>query len=239
MQQAGKSKRTIHTRLSALSSLFKHLCEKQVVSGNPVRDVKWPQASTDQVASVVLTRTQALRLLQSPPEDTLMGLRDRAILATFFYTGTRIESVCRLKVGDFFEDGGYMVLDFTVKGGRAKRVAINQEHIAAIRCYLSAADHGDDKDSPLFGHIKHKHHTGGLKQRYVRNLLQKYVRMVGLSDKITPHSARATFITQALEAGVPIEQVQNTVDHKNIATTRMYDKRRVSYRKSATFRVHY
>jgi len=60
---------------------------------------------------------------------------------------------------------------------------------------------------------------------------------VGLSEKITPHSARATFITEALEAGVPIEQMQNTVDHKNIATIRMYDKRRASYRESAAFRA--
>lgn len=239
MKQAGKSKRTIHTRMSALSSLFKHLCEKQVVSENPVRDVKRPKVATDQVASVVLTRKQALRLLEAPPKETVMGLRDRAILATFFYTGARIESVCRLKVKDFFEDGGYMVLEFSVKGGRTKRVAINQEHQAAIRRYLAASGNGCDKEAHLFGHVKHRNQNGGLKQRYVRDLLQKYARQAGLSEKITPHSARATFITEALNAGVPIEQVQDTVDHKNITTTKMYDKRRVSYRESATFRVHY
>jgi len=63
--------------------------------------------------------------------------------------------------------------------------------------------------------------------------------MIGLSDRITPHSARATFITEALETGVPIEQVQATVDHKTITTTKMYDKRRISHRDSATFKVSY
>ena len=239
MRGENRSKRTIHTKLSALSSLFKHLKEKQVVVDNPVRDIRRPKVTTDQVASVVLTKAQALRLLQTPAGDTLIGLRDRAVLATFFYTGARIESVCRLRVKDFFEDGGYMVLEFAVKGGRNKRVAINQEHQAALRRYLVMAGHGDCGEAFLFGHVKRKGRGDGLKAWYVWSLVKKYARLAGLSAKVTPHSARATFITEALNAGVPIEQVQNTVDHKNIATTRMYDKRRVSYRESATFRVHY
>jgi len=239
MHSQGMSKRTIHTRLSALSSLFKHLCEKQVVRENPVRGVKRPKVATDQVASVVLTRKQALRLLQAPSKNTTRGLRDRAILATFLYTGVRIESVCRLKVEDFFEDGGYMVLEFDVKGGRKKRVAINQEHQAALKRYLAASGHGDRKANPLFLGKRRKDKSAHLTQRFVRMMLKKYARQVGLSEKVTPHSTRATFITEALNAGVPIEQVQDTVDHKNITTTKMYDKRRVSYRESATFRVHY
>lgn len=239
MDDAGLSDRTIHTRLSALSSLFKHLCEKQIVRDNPVRSVRRPGVNSDQVESVVMTKKQAAALLDAPPADTLMGLRDRAILATFLYTGTRIESICQLKVKDFFEDGGYMVLNFKVKGGRIKRVALNSEHIAVLRQYLQKTGLEIDTESAFFGRMKGKGHGGKLSQRHVRNIVKKYARMIGLSDKITPHSARATFITEALEAGVPIEQVQNTVDHKNITTTKMYDKRRISHRDSATFKVHY
>ena len=240
MKGEGKSHRTIHTRLSALSSLFKHLCEQQVVRENPVRDVKRPQVETDQVASVVMTRQQAFNLLNAPGSDSLMGLRDRAILATLLYTGARIESVCRLRVGDFFEDGGYMVLEFNVKGGRKKRVPINQEHQATLKKYLMAAGHVDEQESPLFlGVRSDRDNATHLTQRYLRKMVKKYARQVDLSEKVTPHSARATFITEALNAGVPIEQVQNTVGHKNITTTKMYDKRRISYRESATFRVHY
>ena len=57
--------------------------------------------------------------------------------------------------------------------------------------------------------------------------------------KYTVPRTRATFITEALDAGVPIEQVQRTVDHKNIATTKMYDKREFNHRDSATFKVNY
>lgn len=239
MKQQEKSKRTIHTRLSALSSLFKHLCEKQIASENPVRDIKRPRVQTDRVKSIVLTRQQARLMLDAPGKDTLQGLRDRAMLSTFFFTGARIESVCSLKVGDFFEDAGYMVLELSVKGGRRKRVAISQELQANIRVYLNASGHGDQKHLPLFLAVKRKDKENPLKQRHVRKLFQKYAREAGLSAGVVPHSARATFITEALDAGTPLEMVQDTVDHKNIATTRMYDKRKVSYRDSASFRVHY
>ena len=239
MQRGEKSNRTIHTNLSALSSLFKHLCEKQVVRENPVRDVKRPQVATDQVESIVLTREQASKMLQAPPENTERGLRDQAILATLFYTGTRIQSVCTLKVKDIFEDNGFPVLAFTIKGGRKERIAINPLHQAAIKRYLAAADHGEDKESPMFLGNRRKNKKAPLTQRFVREMFNKYARQVGLSEKVTPHSARATFITEALNAGVPIEQVQHTVFHRNITTTKMYDKRRVTYKESATFRVHY
>ena len=56
---------------------------------------------------------------------------------------------------------------------------------------------------------------------------------------ITPHSARATFTTEALEKGVPIEAVQRTVGHSNISTTKMYDKRTLKHRESASFAVSF
>jgi len=239
MEGRGMRDRTIHTRVSALSSLFKHLCEKQMVRDNPVRSVRRPQVNSDQVESVVMTKKQAAALLSAPPGDTLMGMRDRAIVATFLYTGARIESICQLKVKDFFEDGGYMVLDFKVKGGRIKRVALNAEHISILKAYLAKTGPERATESAFFGRMKGKGHGEKLSQRHVRNIIKKYARMTGLSDRVTPHSARATFITEALAAGVPIEQVQATVDHKTITTTKMYDKRRISHRDSATFKVSY
>jgi len=67
MEGRGMSDRTIHTRVSALSSLFKHLCEKQMVRDNPVRSVRRPQVNSDQVESVVMTKKQAAALLSAPP----------------------------------------------------------------------------------------------------------------------------------------------------------------------------
>ena len=63
-----------------------------------------------------------------------------------------------------------------------------------------------------------------LNRKTVDYLFKKYARLANVYG-VTPHAARATFITQALENNCPIEAVQKTVAHAQIKTTQMYDKR--------------
>jgi integrase len=81
-------------------------------------------------------------MLEIPDPDTLKGARDRAILHIMFYTGCRISEISSLKVKDFYEDGGYWVLDFVVKGGKRNKLAIHQELQITIMDYLAMSGHG-------------------------------------------------------------------------------------------------
>jgi site-specific recombinase XerC len=72
--------------------LFDYLCERNAVAGNPVDGVKRPMANGNEGSTAALGDAQARRLLDAPPEGTLKGVRDRAILATLLYHGMRRES---------------------------------------------------------------------------------------------------------------------------------------------------
>src|SRR5262249_887435 len=73
---------TIRRKLSALSSLFDYLCEKNAVTYNPVKGVKRPAADANEGKTPALGDAQARALLEAPATDTLKGKRDRAILST-------------------------------------------------------------------------------------------------------------------------------------------------------------
>ena len=73
---------SIRRKLSALSSLFDYLCERNAVAGNPVDGVKRPLANGNEGSTPALGDAQARKLLEAPSEVTLKGVRDRAILAT-------------------------------------------------------------------------------------------------------------------------------------------------------------
>lgn len=126
------------------------------------------------------------------------------------------------------------MLDFWVKGGKRNRMAINQELQIALDKYLSMPGHGDDRDEFLFLPVRHAPGTSDKKRKLNRKtvnyLFKKYAKLAGVHG-VTPHSARATFITQALENNCPIEAVQKTVGHAQIKTTQMYDKRAARYGK--------
>ena len=237
--QTGSSPRTVQNRLAAVSSLFKHLCEKQVATRNPVAGVRRPRVNARRVEAAVLTPEQVRRLLHAPPEDILKGLRDRAILHVLFYTGCRVSEVTTLQVRDFFEDAGYWVLDFVVKGGQRHRLAIHHELQLAVRTYLTHSGHGAERDAPLFLAVPRRERRKPLTSRQVSKLFHRYAHEAGLPLGVTPHSARATFITEALDRKCPIEAVQASVGHRHIATTKMYDKRTLHYRESASFAVRY
>ena len=124
------------------------------------------------------------------------------------------------------------------KGGKRNKLAINIELQIAIHKYLQKAGHGQDLDSSLFlptKGISRKH----LSSRMLNKLFNKYVALAGLPIYITPHSARASFITLALERGCPIEAVQSSVGHQRISTTQSYDKRILRHKESASFVVVY
>jgi protein gp37 len=70
---------------------------RNAVAGNPVDGVKRPMANGNEGTTPALGDRQARRLLESPPADTLKGIRDRAILATLLYHGIRREEPCGLR----------------------------------------------------------------------------------------------------------------------------------------------
>jgi site-specific recombinase XerD len=90
---------SIRRKLAAVASLFDHLCEGNAVSHNPVRGVKRPKADNHEGKTPALGDGQARALLEAPPENTLKGKRDRAILATS-YEAAFVKP--RMRFFDFF-----------------------------------------------------------------------------------------------------------------------------------------
>lgn len=235
----GASNNTVNARLSSLSSLYKHLLETGNVEKNPVLGVKRKKVVKDQVQTSVITARQVRRMLDAPGRSTLKGLRDAAILHIFFYTGCRIAEIGSLKVKDYQVDRGYPVLDFIVKGDKRNKMAINQELKRMLDVYLERSGHGKEPDCPLIRQMQRAELNRPLTPRQINRIFHGYAEMVGLPDGVTPHTPRATFITEALEKGCPIEWVQKTVGHARISTTQMYDKRTKKHKESASLMVHF
>ena len=252
----GLTNATIRNRLAALSSLFRFLADKQLCKSNPVSGVLRPNSGKSGIGvgkTPALTRRQVRLLLDAPfthqgkrRTSKLQQLRDRAILHLYFYTGGRCSEPASLKVEDFRQDQGLWVLEFTTKGQKTNIVAIgevgdeNAECVQAILEYLVASGHSDNISNPLFITVKSGGNSGQPMTRgNLYSLFKKYVKLTGLPNNITPHSARATFITQAYDMGIAGEDIQRTVNHSSITTTESYNQSAKKLRKSAALGMHY
>jgi integrase/recombinase XerD len=241
---------SIRAKLSALSSLFDYLCERNAVLGNPVDGVKRPAANNNEGSTPALGDAQARRLLDAPPTDTLKGLRDRAILATLLYHGIRREELCLLRPKDMQSRQG--VMHFRIKGKRDKIrfVPIHPMVQRLILEYMEMGKHGGgivfDLGGPLFRPVANNR-TGTLDKpldpgSIYQNIVMKYARETGISAEaigVCVHSMRATAATNALSNEADIAKVQEWLGHANVSTTRLYDRRKTRPEDSPTFHVKY
>ena len=227
------AKRNLH--LSALRGFFDRLVQRHVVHAQPGRLGQRRQGKVVEGKTPEITMEQARKLLasikttykvkvkgQKPQEVvSVVGLRDRAILATLGYTACRAGAVAKLRLQDFQHDGEQYVLRFQEKGGKSREIPVRLELQRDILAYLEAAGiAGDAKDRPLFRSTvrKTKQLTGNaLTSKAICELVKRRLKDAGLPERLSPHSFRVTAITDLLTQGVPLEDVQYLAGHSRAA----------------------
>lgn len=239
----GAAASTIRRRLAALSSLFRHLIDYGGAVRNPAREVARPAINRQEGATLAFSKVQARKLLDMPPEKSVSGLRDRAILSVGLQVGLRRAEIAALKVADLHQNRGYDSLRVTRKGGRRDALAINPQTAARLRVYLDAAGHGTDSEGPMFRPLKHNGKRQEERRRMdpdaIDRVVRKYAAALGLDRGYSAHSMRATFITTALENGAQLEDVQKAAGHRDSSTTKLYDRRGYNPEKAASFFATY
>lgn len=234
---------TIRRRLAALSSLFKHLVKHGVADRNPVRHVERPPINRREGFTPAFSKVQARRMLDLPRDDTVAGLRDRAILSVGLQVGLRRAEVAALRVGDLHVNRGFDSLRVVRKRAKKDALAINPQTAQRIRAYLAAAGHTDDFDGPLFRPLRHNGRQRSARRHLnpdaIDRVVKSYARRLGLDRGYSAHSMRATFITTALDNGCSLEDVQRAAGHADPSTTKLYDRRGYDPEKSASFFANY
>jgi integrase/recombinase XerD len=145
---------TIRRKLAALSSLYAYLCDRNALLHNPVLGVKRPRSMNREGVTPALGDHQARMLLAAPPEGTLKGKRDRAVLATLLYHGLRCEELCTLTVGSVHQREGVLHIRVEGKGDKIRYLPLHVLAQRLIAAYLKAAGHEADLKGLLFRPIK-------------------------------------------------------------------------------------
>jgi len=208
------SKRTIARRLSCLRSFFRFLCRDGVLKRNPAAVVPTPRQ--EQLLPHFLDEQQILTLLQIPPAGKWQGLRDRAILETFYSTGVRVSELAGLNLEDVDEISGTAIV--RGKGKKERLCPIGKHALTAIQTYLKQRPQKLKVPYAVFVSQK----GGRLTVRQIDRLLQRYVKAAGLPVEISPHSLRHTFATHLLDRGADLRSVQELLGHSSLATTQIY-----------------
>ena len=233
------AKRNLH--LSALRGFFDRLVNSHVCILNPASSVKGVKEQVLEGKTPEITIEQARPLLASVDTGSVVGLRDRAILATMRFTACRAGAVAKLRLQDFQHDGEQYVLRFQEKGGNSREIPVRLELQRDILAYLAAADIAEDnKDRPLFRSVvrRTKLLTGNAPTtKDICELFKRRLKDAGLPTRLSPHSFRVTGITDLLGQGIPLEDVQYLAGHCSPRTTELYDRRQKKVTRNIVERI--
>jgi integrase/recombinase XerC len=217
LHQQGYAKTTTARRIAALRSWCRFLCRQGILATNPADGLRGPRQ--EKKLPHFLSEKDLLRLLEAPPADTALGLRDRSILETLYSAGLRVGELTGLNLDDVDLDTGMA----TVRGkGKKERLALlGPQALKALQAWLTQRASLTPRASAQTAVYLNKNGTR-LTTRSVGRLLEKYLARAGLDPRTSPHTLRHSFATHMLDRGADIRCVQELLGHRSLSTTQIY-----------------
>ena len=209
LSDQGLSGRTRARKLAAIKEYFRFLVGQGILPVSPAKSVSAPKRKRN--GRTYLTPEEYTRLLSLSGSNP----RDYAILQVFLQTGIRISELCSLTLSDV--DLTDRTLTIRQGKGMADRtIELEKKGLQAIKNYLQS------RPQSLSDSLFLNYQAEPISERGVQKLLAKYVKLAGITKKISPHSLRHTFATYKAEHGVSPYQLQQWLGHRNLNTTQIY-----------------
>ena len=193
----------------------------------------------DRLPKTILTEKEAKALLDAPDTQTAVGIRDRAILETFYSTGIRREEMTQLTLHDVDHRNGFLRVtkgkfakDRMVPLGR-KAADYVRETLQKVRSQWSKANR-DERALWLSSWRPH----GPLKSQAIGVMVRHYGRAARLDRHVTPHVWRHTCATHLVADGANIAYVQRLLGHRSLRTTQIYTRATVAEIKATHAQAH-
>jgi site-specific recombinase XerD len=207
--------------LIALRALLSYFAAKDI-SSIPSDKITLPRGVKKEKKVKFLTLDQIEKLLLAPDTKTKNGLRDRAILESFFSTGLRVAELVNLNREQFQNIGSKKDLEISIigKGERPRTVYFSERALSWLKRYLETRK---DKEKAVFiNYRSRKDADRRLTSRSIERIVKKYSVKAGVPVFTTPHTLRHSYATDLLNQGVDLRTIQEFLGHKNIVTTQIY-----------------
>jgi len=235
-------KSTINRKLAVVKSFLNWLKVNQYIGDNPAQLVKgYPQTQESSLKG--LSDEETRKILEKPVLSSRAGSLHCAILHCLFYLGLRKGELIRLRMGDLDEERGVAVMKVRGKGHRVRILPITAVVRASLDHYFGACQRdSQDKEAPLFTPTKNP--RGGevfksLNPNAISYIVSRYAKKAGVLKPISPHSCRATCISNALDRRATHRSVQHMAGWSTPLMIQRYDKRREDLKNSAAFLIDY
>ena len=218
LKNAGLNSRSAARYYSSLKGFFNYLVRNKYIAANPIEKVPTPKLGKNLPS--VLSVNEVDAILSKPDTANILGLRDKAMLETFYACGIRVSELINLKLSDIFlEEEVIRVLG---KGSKERLVPIGSSAIEWINNYLKHSRLLLEKKTKSGNFLFLNSHGTKLSRMGIWKIVDRYVTEAGILKEVHPHTFRHSFATHLLEGGADLRAVQEMLGHADISTTQIY-----------------
>ena len=210
----GISAKTIQRELSALRSFFNYLMVEHQLLGNPAKDVQAPKVARKLPQTLDTDQVQHYLSIE---DDSLLAVRDKAILEVLYSSGLRLAELIGLNLSDLDLQQG--LISVTGKGKKSRRVPLGSKAIDAIQAWLKRRTEINVAEAEA---VFVSQNGKRLAARSIQQRLRHWAQKQAMASHIHPHMLRHSFASHILESSGDLRAVQELLGHSDISTTQIY-----------------
>lgn len=217
LKSVGKSAATVNRKLASVRAFFNYLLNEGVIQTNPTADIKSPKIERKTLEYLEISEID--KLLDSP-DDSIRGVRDKAILEVLYATGIRVTELIDANVEDLNLRMGFITC--AGEHSKARIIPLGRPARAALENYIYDVRESllkENKDEKaLFVNYYGKRIT----RQGLWKILREYGDKIGIEQKLTPNIIRNSFAVHMLQNGADLKSLQELMGHEDISATQVY-----------------
>jgi len=216
LSQEGRSNRSLARKTTTIRIFFQYCQQNELIKNNPALTLKTPKFEKHLPRH--FTEKEMNELLDIPDKTSKFGIRNHSILELIYSCGLRISEVSNLTLSQI--DMKNKLVRIKGKGNKTRIVPVGIRAVNALHNYLRIRN---QFESPESGENFFLSKSGKkLTPDELREILDRYIRLVAKTKGYSPHSIRHSFATHLLARGADLRAVQEMLGHSNLSTTEIY-----------------
>ncbi len=214
--------RTLVRKFSSYINYFKFLEKNSLINIQLSGAISLPR--TEKRFYSFLSESEVKILLDSIGEGSNFEIRDRAVFELLYSTGARISEIAGIALSKIDIENNE--IEVFGKGRKSRTVYLNNTASDKLKMYLNIRNSflfdSKNKTYKNNNYLFLNRNGGNLSVRFIRVLLDKYLKKAQINKKISPHGLRHSFASHLLQEGAGIRVVQELLGHENVSTTQIY-----------------
>lgn len=216
LEKEGASSATVSRTVSTIKSFYLYLLREQIIHNDPSANLKAPKLVKK--APRILT-IEEVEVLLSLPDDSVKGIRDKAMLELLYATGLKVSELVSLKINEINVSLKFIRL---MEKERERLIPFSEPARLALDRYLSTTRDEFIKKEEYGNYLFLNYAGEPMTRQGFWKIIKAYGDMAGFDVGLTPHIFRHSFAAHMVENGADLKSLQEMLGHSDISTTQVY-----------------